>query len=51
MLVVDVNQVKFTESKADLGFIIDQVDAELFGLFTEEPKPAPGKKSRSSKTR
>ena len=51
MLVVDVNQVKFTESKADLGFIIDHVDAELFGLFTEEPKPAPGKKSRSSKTR
>ena len=51
LLVVDVNQVKFTESKADLGFIIDQVDAELFGLFTEEPKPAPGKKKRSSKTR
>ncbi|MBP5395429.1 MAG: deoxynucleoside kinase [Bacteroidales bacterium] len=51
LLVVDVNQVKFTESKADLGFIIDQVDAELFGLFTEEPKPAPGKKNRSSKTR
>ena len=51
LLVVDVNQVKFTESKADLGFIIDQVDAELFGLFTEEPKPATGKKNRSSKTR
>ncbi|MBR4511418.1 MAG: deoxynucleoside kinase [Bacteroidales bacterium] len=51
LLVVDVNQVKFTESKADLGFIIDQVDADLFGLFTEEPKPAPGKKNRSSKTR
>ncbi|MBR4339449.1 MAG: deoxynucleoside kinase [Bacteroidales bacterium] len=51
LLVVDVNQVKFTESKADLGFIIDHVDAELFGLFTEEPKPATGKKNRSSKTR
>lgn len=51
LLVVDVNQVKFTESKADLGFIIDKVDAELFGLFTEEPKPATGKKNRSSKTR
>ncbi|MBO7624215.1 MAG: deoxynucleoside kinase [Bacteroidales bacterium] len=52
MLVVDVNQVKFTESKADLGFIIDQVDAELFGLFTkEEPKQASGKKNRSPKNR
>ena len=51
MLVVDVNQVKFMESKADLGFIIDQVDAELFGLFTEEEPKASGKKSRSSKNR
>jgi deoxyadenosine/deoxycytidine kinase len=40
LLMVDVNKVKFTESKADLGFIIDQVDAELFGLFTEQPKQA-----------
>jgi deoxyadenosine/deoxycytidine kinase len=52
MLVVDVNKVKFTESKADLGYIIDQVDAELFGLFTkEEPNGPQAKGGRSPKNR
>lgn len=45
LLVVDVTKVRFTENKEDLGYVIDQVDAELFGLFTdtESEKPAPAK--------
>jgi len=33
LLIVDVEKVKFHESKEDLGIIIDKVNAELFGLF------------------
>ena len=52
MLVVDVDRIKFTESKADLGYIIDQVDAELFGLFTqEEPKEPRARNGHSSKAK
>ncbi len=38
ILVVDVDEVKFSENKDDLGFVIDQINAELFGLFNEEEK-------------
>ncbi len=33
LLVIDVEKVKFHESKEDLGIIIDKINAELFGLF------------------
>ncbi len=33
LLIIDVEKVKFHESKEDLGIIIDKVNAELFGLF------------------
>ncbi len=33
MLVVDVDNNQFTESKEELSKVIDRVDAELFGLF------------------
>ncbi|HBG71787.1 MAG: deoxynucleoside kinase [Bacteroidetes bacterium GWF2_43_63] len=33
LLIIDVEKVKFHESKEDLGLIIDKVNAELFGLF------------------
>lgn len=51
LLTIDVNKIKFTENDDDLGYIIDRVDAELFGLFTETElkKVAEPKKSRSKK--
>jgi deoxyadenosine/deoxycytidine kinase len=33
LLIIDVEKVKFHESKEDLGIIIDKINAELFGLF------------------
>ena len=33
MLVVDVDNLKFSEKSEDLSKVIDRVDAELFGLF------------------
>ncbi|PKP04717.1 MAG: deoxynucleoside kinase [Bacteroidetes bacterium HGW-Bacteroidetes-6] len=33
LLIIDVEKVKFHESKEDLGLIIDKINAELFGLF------------------
>jgi deoxyadenosine/deoxycytidine kinase len=33
MLVVDVDNINFTESIEDLSKVIDKIDAELFGLF------------------
>jgi deoxyadenosine/deoxycytidine kinase len=33
MLVIDVDNINFTESIEDLSKVIDRVDAELFGLF------------------
>jgi deoxyadenosine/deoxycytidine kinase len=33
MLVVDADVVKFAENKDDMGYIIDKVNAELYGLF------------------
>jgi deoxyadenosine/deoxycytidine kinase len=33
MLVIDVDNIKFTETNEDLSKVIDRVDAELFGLF------------------
>lgn len=47
MLTIDVNKIKFTENDDDLGYVIEQVDAELFGLFTENA-PQKGSVSRKS---
>ena len=33
LLIIDVEKVKFHESKQNLGIIIDKINAELFGLF------------------
>lgn len=33
LLIVDVNQYKFGENPADFGYVIEQIDSELFGLF------------------
>jgi len=33
MLVVDVDEINFTENKEDLGKVIAMIDAELNGLF------------------
>ena len=33
LLVVDVDKIDFVENKADLGIIIQKIDAELNGLF------------------
>ena len=33
MLIIDVDNNQFTESKEELSKVIDRVDAELFGLF------------------
>lgn len=33
LLIIDVEKVKFHENKADLGIVIDKINAELYGLF------------------
>lgn len=33
LLVVNVDHLKFSDNKNDLGSVIDMIDAELFGLF------------------
>jgi deoxyadenosine/deoxycytidine kinase len=33
MLVVDADTIDFAENRDDLGFVIDRINAELFGLF------------------
>jgi deoxyadenosine/deoxycytidine kinase len=33
LLVIDVNQVNFSENPLDLGFVIEKIDAEIHGLF------------------
>jgi deoxyadenosine/deoxycytidine kinase len=33
LLIIDVDENGFHESKADLGTVIESVDAELHGLF------------------
>ncbi|HOS15918.1 MAG TPA: deoxynucleoside kinase [Bacteroidales bacterium] len=38
MLVIDVDTIKFSENKDDLGIVIDKINAELFGLFKEEQR-------------
>lgn len=38
MLVIDVDTIKFSENKDDLGIVIEKINAELFGLFKEEQK-------------
>jgi deoxyadenosine/deoxycytidine kinase len=34
MLTIDADNVKFVDNKDDMGYIIDKINAELFGLFT-----------------
>jgi deoxyadenosine/deoxycytidine kinase len=36
ILVIDVDSCKFSDNKEDLGMVIDQVNAELFGLFPKD---------------
>jgi deoxyadenosine/deoxycytidine kinase len=38
MLIIDVDENKFSENKDHLGIIIENINAELFGLFNEDPK-------------
>jgi deoxyadenosine/deoxycytidine kinase len=33
ILVVDTDSIDFAENRDDLGFVIDRINAELFGLF------------------
>jgi deoxyadenosine/deoxycytidine kinase len=33
LLIIDVDEVKFDESKEDLGIVINKIDAEINGLF------------------
>ena len=33
LLIIDVDNLDFKNRKEDLGFIIDKVDKELYGLF------------------
>jgi deoxyadenosine/deoxycytidine kinase len=33
LLIVDVNQVNFSDNPQDLGFVIEKIDAEIHGLF------------------
>lgn len=33
LLVIDVNQVNFSDNPLDLGFVIEKIDAEIHGLF------------------
>ena len=51
MLIINIDEVKFSENKDDLGYIIDRIDAELFGLFTdqEEEQKETKKQSKTGK--
>ncbi len=54
ILIINVDEIKFSENKDDLGYIINQIDAELFGLFTgekEEAVPENKAKKTSKKTK
>ncbi len=33
LLIIDVNQINFSENPQDLGFVIEKIDAEIHGLF------------------
>lgn len=33
LLIIDVDQINFSENKEDLGVIIEKIDAEIHGLF------------------
>ncbi len=33
LLIIDVNQINFSDKAEDLGFVIEKIDAELYGLF------------------
>lgn len=33
LLIIDVNKYKFGERPEDFGYVIDQIDSKLFGLF------------------
>ena len=33
MLVIDADTIKFAENQADMGYVVDRINAELFGLF------------------
>ena len=35
ILVIDTDTINFAEDKDDLGFVIDRINAELFGLFKQ----------------
>jgi deoxyadenosine/deoxycytidine kinase len=33
LLVIDVNDLNFSDNKEDLGYIIEKIDAQINGLF------------------
>ncbi len=41
-LVIDVDDIDFLRNPKDLGGIIDRIDGELFGLFSDPSPAAPG---------
>lgn len=43
LLIVDGDKIKFGERPEDFQFVVDRIDAELFGLFPFEPTEATGK--------
>jgi len=38
MLVIDVDTCKFSDNQEDLGYVVNKVNAELFGLFPKNEK-------------
>ncbi len=44
LLIIDTDNVRFADNQDDLGFIIEKVNAELYGLFIDEEQPT--KKSK-----
>jgi deoxyadenosine/deoxycytidine kinase len=33
ILIIDADEIKFAENQDDMGYVVDKVNAELFGLF------------------
>jgi deoxyadenosine/deoxycytidine kinase len=33
ILVIDADEIKFAENQDDMGYVVDKINAELFGLF------------------
>lgn len=50
LLIINTDECRFAENQDDFGYVLEQVNAELFGLFQKEPEEeVPAKAKRKTK--